>query len=301
MAEQAGKTRALVLGGGGPVGVAWEIGLAAGLGASGVDLTLADHAIGTSAGSITGAKLMGGADLDDLVARSASMFEASAASSGADQIPDGAMNKLFELMMASADETHSPSERLAAVGELALSSQTISEEAFVSGLAAEFAGETWPKGYSCTAVDAASGEFVVWDESSNVSLPHAIASSCSVPAIYPPITINGRRYIDGGMRSALNADLAEGHDAVIIVSCMPLELPPFLDDPRILNFFKREYDSIEALRDTGVAVEVIVPDEEFLMISGMGMFLMDFTRVQTAADAGVRLGKQEADRLATIW
>ncbi|MBI2705507.1 MAG: hypothetical protein HYX32_09490 [Actinobacteria bacterium] len=95
MAAQAGKTRALVLGGGGPVGVGWEVGLAAGLGAAGVDLADADKVIGTSAGSITGAKLAGGADLDELVATSGSMFETSAASTGADQIPEGSMGKLL--------------------------------------------------------------------------------------------------------------------------------------------------------------------------------------------------------------
>jgi NTE family protein len=300
MAEQA-RSRALVLGGGGPVGVGWEIGLAAGLATAGVDLTNAGTIIGTSAGSITGAKLAGGADIDELVASSGSLFERSAANTGADKIPDSAMGQLFELMMASADDAQSSTDRLAAVGALALTAETIPEEAFVSGLRSEFGDEPWPERYACTAVDAGSGEFVVWDESADVPLHLAIASSCSVPAIYPPVTINERRYVDGGMRSALNADLAAGHDAVIVVSCMPLELPPFLDDPRILNFFARERESIETLRASGAAVEVIVPDEEFLTISGMGMSLMDFSRVQTAADAGVRLGKQEAERLAAIW
>ncbi|MDB5445730.1 MAG: patatin, partial [Phenylobacterium sp.] len=50
-------TRALVLGGGGPVGVAWESGLIAGFAQAGVDLGRADFVLGTSAGSIVGAKL----------------------------------------------------------------------------------------------------------------------------------------------------------------------------------------------------------------------------------------------------
>ncbi|MBI2705508.1 MAG: patatin-like phospholipase family protein [Actinobacteria bacterium] len=203
--------------------------------------------------------------------------------------------------MASADETQSSQTRLASIGALALSADTITEDAFVSGLEAEFGDDPWPAGYCCTAVDAMSGAFTVWDEAAGVPLHRAIASSCSVPAIYPPVTIGDRRYLDGGMRSALNADLADGHDAVVVVSCMPLELPPFLDDPRILRFFEREREGIDALRATGAEVEVIVPDEEFLMISGMGMFLMDFTKVQTAADAGLRLAKQHADRIAAIW
>jgi NTE family protein len=39
--------------------------------------------------------------------------------------------------------------------------------------------------------------------------------------VYPPITIGGRRYIDGGMRSITNADLAAGCDTVLIVAPFP--------------------------------------------------------------------------------
>src|SRR3954468_18850847 len=60
--------RALVLGGGGITGIAWEIGLLKGLRDLGVDLTAADTVIGTSAGSVVGAQLTSAFDLDDLYA-----------------------------------------------------------------------------------------------------------------------------------------------------------------------------------------------------------------------------------------
>ena len=53
-------------------------------------------------------------------------------------------------------------------------------------------------------------------------LERALAASTAVPGIWPPITINGERFIDGGVRSMLNADLAIGSDIVIAVSCFPL-------------------------------------------------------------------------------
>jgi NTE family protein len=53
-------THALVLGGGGEAGVAWEIGLLAGLAQRGVDLRDADVVIGTSAGAIVGTLLLSG-------------------------------------------------------------------------------------------------------------------------------------------------------------------------------------------------------------------------------------------------
>jgi len=295
------RKRAVVLGGGGPVGVGWEVGIAAGLAGAGVDLRAADLIVGTSAGSITGAKLGGDEDIAELYAGLGHLFDRSVGESGADQVPEAGLAQLMELMFRSADVDQPPEVLRAEIGALALAADTISEEAFVGGMEATFGDVAWPDRFACTAVDTATGEFVVWDHRSDVPLAAAVASSCSVPAIYPPITIDGRRYMDGGMRSALNSDLAAGHDTVFVVSCMPMELPPGFEDERMSRFFSRERDGIEALRAAGATVEVIVPDEEFMMISGMGMFLMDFGRVQQAAEAGMRLGKQEADRIRASW
>ena len=73
-------------------------------------------------------------------------------------------------------------------------------------------GGDWPKRFACTAVDATSGEFKVWREEDGVDLARAIASSCSVPGIYPAIAINDRMWMDGGMRSGTNVDVAAGHE-----------------------------------------------------------------------------------------
>ncbi len=61
-------TRALVLGGGGVAGVAWELGILAGLHDTGVDVQDADVIIGTSAGSVVGAQITSGADIESLFA-----------------------------------------------------------------------------------------------------------------------------------------------------------------------------------------------------------------------------------------
>ena len=66
-------------------------------------------------------------------------------------------------------------------------------------------------GETITLWSTADGSLVQWQRSSGVPLPLAVASSCAVPWVYPPVTINGRRYMDGGARSATNADLAAGH------------------------------------------------------------------------------------------
>src|ERR1700744_1531192 len=58
--------RALVLGGGGVTGIAWETGLIAGLAGLGIDLAAADVIIGTSAGSLVGTDIACGQDLEAL-------------------------------------------------------------------------------------------------------------------------------------------------------------------------------------------------------------------------------------------
>src|SRR5688500_8760504 len=60
---------ALVLGGGGITGIAWEIGLLAGLAEAGTDLSDADLVVGTSAGSVVGAQLTSGAGLEEMYGR----------------------------------------------------------------------------------------------------------------------------------------------------------------------------------------------------------------------------------------
>lgn len=299
----SGKRRALVLGGGGPVGVGWETGLAAGLAAAGVDLARADTVLGTSAGSITGAYLAGGADASRLADEVADLFTRSVDGTGVDRIPTAGLAAVMDLLIGAVADTNdsTPPERLARVGRIALEAETISEDAFVGAMARELGDRPWPAGFSCTAIDTATGELVVWNERSSVPLERAVASSCSVPGIYPPVTIDGARYMDGGARSPLNADLVVGHDVVVVVSVMPLELPPGFEDERFQRFFDAQHDEIEGLRTAGAQVEVIAPDEEFLGVSGYGMSLMDFGLVTAAVDAGLRLGKAEADRIATIW
>jgi NTE family protein len=298
------KKRAVVLGGGGPVGVAWELGLAAGLASGGIDLADADLIVGTSAGSIAGAMLAGGDDPAQLSSDIESIFQNSAGSSGATEVSQSGLAGFMEMIFDSGQLAADPvaaAAHLNKIGQYALDASTIAEEAFVNALASVFAGREWPEGFVCTAIDTANGEFQPWDSSSNVALERAIASSCSVPGVYPPITINGRRFMDGGARSGLNADLASGYDTVVVVSVTLLELPPGLEDERIGSYLAKERAVVEALNASGSMVELIVPDMEFLMISGMGLNLMDFTAIVASAEAGQKLGKAEAERIAAIW
>jgi NTE family protein len=294
-------SRALVLGGGGPVGIGWEAGLIVGLAEAGIALADADAFIGTSAGSVVGAQLAGGADLrasiELLGATTAGGVEGGTIDNQA--AVDG-LQQLMVLVAEAASSGGATDETRARLGALARQAQTVSEEEYLQ-LFQVLAGGHWPDRFSCTAVDTASGAFKVWGASDDVELALAVASSCSVPTVFPPVTINGTRWMDGGMRDMLNADVAAGHDTVLAVSCVLLEMPEGFVEPTMEALLAATVAQLDSLRDGGAKVETIVPGEEFLEVSGWGLYLMDFTRATAAFEAGLRQGAAEAGRLAGFW
>jgi len=277
-------TKALVLGGGGPVGIAWESGLLAGLSENGVDLSSADFILGTSAGSVVGAQLALGRSPGQIAAPDLAGAVPAPAASG----PPPDLTTLITKMVEAASGKRPPEEVRAELGAWALASPTISEAEFISRFRLD---DPWPaKKYACTAVDVADGSFQIWNQDAGIGLARAIASSCAVPGIFPPISFAGRRYIDGGMRSATNADLAKGYDVVLVVAVTLRAMPSFIADV----FRRRFEDELQTLRDSGSRVEVIVPDEE--SCAAFGTNLMDAARRQPSAQAGLRQGRMEASR-----
>jgi NTE family protein len=293
-------TRALVLGGGGPVGIGWESGLAAGLAEKGVDVATADAVFGTSAGSFVGAQLSLGLDIAETVRRLAETREPVLSATGGGTPMAERMQALMTAITSAALSDGPPEESRQAIGRLALESEVPTEEQFL-GFFSVLEGRDWPEGFACTAVDTASGEFVVWDGASGADVQRAVASSCSVPCVYPPVTINGKRYMDGGMRSGLNADIATGHDRVLVVSVMMLALPEGLTNPIFDALSGRVTEELTTLRSGGSSVEVIGPSPEFLELSGWGTALMDVTKTTAAYEAGIRQGADEGERIAQLW
>jgi NTE family protein len=288
-------TKALVLGGGGPVGVAWESGLLAGLAENGVDLSSADFIVGTSAGSFVGAQLALGRSPAQIAAPD--LAGAVPAPPGSSAPPD--LTMLITKMLEAASGTRPAEQVRAEMGAWALSSATISEEQSLSRFAPVLGGGfdgPWPaKSFACTAVDAADGSFMFWNRDSGIGLARAVASSCAVPGVYPPISFAGRRYIDGGMRSATNADLAKGYDTVFVVAVTLRAMPSFIAD-----VFGRRFEAeLQVLRDSGSRVEVIVPDED--SCTAFGTNLMDPSRRQPAAQAGLAQGRKDAARFASYF
>ena len=293
-------SRALVLGGGGPVGIAWESGLLAGLAEGGIDVSNADLIVGTSAGSAVGAQLAMGRSPQQMYAAVAADAGntrpgPTRANTGEGGAPPNLL-PLMELMQKAARPDVDPQQVRVEIGAFALSAKTMSEEDFIATFGRMLAESgDWPaRRYACTAVDALTGEFVTWDNDSNVPLSRAIASSCSVPGIYPPITINGRRYIDGGMRSGTNADLAKGHDKVIVVAVTAGAEGPMAEASK-----RRLEGELDVLRQGGSEVTLISPDAASL--EAFGLNLMDFRRRAGAAEAGLNQGRTQASTLQSAW
>jgi len=294
-------SHALVLGGGGPVGIAWESGLVVGLTDRGVRLGEADQVIGTSAGSVVGARLTLNRDLGAAITRTYSRRADGSrpTSEGYAQSMGPRMAELREVMARAAMYDGPREEALRDVGTFALNAEVGPEERFVSFFA-DLAGALWPAAFACTAVDTETGEFVVWNQASGVPLDHAVASSCSVPGVYPPITLNGRRYMDGGMRSGLNADLPAGADKVLVVAVTATP-PEDADLPFLVRLRQQREAELRALTDAGSKTVVIEPDAAFTELTGGGLFLMDASRAPAAYDVGLAQGAREADRVAAAW
>lgn len=288
-AEPKKLSRALVLGGGGPVGRAWQAGLVAGLTAKGVALRTADFILGTSAGAIVGAQLA--LDLDLAIV---------APTAGAPAFTPSASSGEWLKLSAQAARSSDPEPFRRTIGQIASNAVTPSEDQAIQRLGI-LANRNWPSNLRATAVNVRTGEGVSWQSASGVPLDRGVASSCALPGVWPPITINGERYMDGGIRSMLNADLASGHNAIIIVSCFALTLPKGFsnEDREVLN--EKLNEEIAALRAAGARVDTITPSEGFLSLTQFGSKMLDPSLVPAAAQLGQQQAPVEAARLDRIW
>lgn len=270
--------QALVLGGGGVAGISWITGLLAGLADAGQDVTGADVVIGTSAGANVAAQIGSGLSLDELFARQVDPALQSRELVAAVDWEKFAAD--VEPYMAGAS---TQAERMIGLGRFALDADTVPEPERIAVIESRLPSRDWPvRPTKLTAVDCVSGELTVFDAASGVSLVEAVAASSAVPGIWPPVTIEGRRYMDGGIRSADNADLADGSARVVVIS------PLGLDSPLPTLMPLREV--LADLKDSGAAVTLISPDEA--SVAAIGTNALDPGTRVPAATAGRAQGRK---------
>ncbi|MBD3144523.1 patatin-like phospholipase family protein [Microbispora bryophytorum] len=272
-------TTALVLGGGGVAGIAWEAGIVTGLRRLGVDLGTADRIIGTSAGSVVGTLVATGADLEEAVAHQTEVDTGSA--------PAVDMNEVMQAFAIMFDPTLDPLEARRRVGQMALAARVDHYADRLAAVGERLPVKEWPeRELLITSVDAATGEFVVWDRSSGAPLVLAVASSCAVPMVFPPVEINGRRYVDGGVRSATNADLAEGARALVVLE--PLG-----------NLTPRAVLDAEMAKAGAPTSYVVHPDTASVAVFGQNV--LDPALWGPAFAAGIDQAAALAEPIATVW
>jgi NTE family protein len=274
-------SRALVLGGGGVTGVAWEIGLLAGLAEHGVDLAPADLIVGTSAGSVVGAGVAAGEDLEAMYAGQLAPPE------GLPSARMGLVNtvRFVGIMVGTRDAVRARVR----MGRLALRAKTEPESVRRTVFERRLADRPWPGQLKVTAVDALTGEFTVFGADGPATLLDAVGASCAVPGIWPPVTIGGRRYIDGGMRSAANADLAAGYERIVVVA-------PIAQGFGHMTSVGRQ---AAALAQAGAQVLVLSPDEA--AARAIGRNVLDPARRAASARAGREQAAAEAGRVRAVW
>jgi NTE family protein len=206
----------LVLPGGGVGAIAWTLGVLQGLADTDAALAQkvigADTVIGTSGGSTVAVQITSGRPLEEL-------YEAqlSAATAEIDVKLDltDFMKRFGAAVAGAVDEM----DRRRRVGAFALAAPTVSESRRSAVIAARLPTADWPeRDLRIPAVDASTGEVVIFTRGSGVRLVDAVAASCAIPGIWPPVSIGERRYVDGGVRSSTNADLAAGADQILLIT-----------------------------------------------------------------------------------
>lgn len=208
--------RALVLAGGGLAGIAWETGVLRGIADESPHaarlLLESDVLVGTSAGSPVAAQIGTGCKLEDL-------FDRQVAETSAEIFPGVDVDALTDLFLAATAEPHATmTQKRQRIGAVALATQTVAEPVRRAVIAQRLPSHDWPlRGLRVTAIDVASGERVVFDRDSHVSLVDGVAASCAVPGAWPPVTIRDRRYMDGGIGSSINLDVADDCDVAVVL------------------------------------------------------------------------------------
>ena len=291
----SGRERALVLGGGGASGNAWLIGVIAGLFDARLDVTQADLIIGTSAGSTAAAQITSATTTQLLADILSAAPQKRTGPNVSVPIGPGAdhMERTSRIIGAAEDAADMRRRMGAAALQMDGASDSSAQTQWRATVAARLPSQHWPQQpMLITAVDAHTGEPVVFDRHSGVDLVDAVAASCAGGFAY---RIGDNQYIDGGYRADVNADLTAGYGRVLII-------PPLGGRTRKpLDWGLHLAAQVDELRAGGSRVETIFPDSDSLNAIGVGMNLMDLSTRRRSAQAGYTQGRALAGQLTEFW
>jgi NTE family protein len=270
----------VVLAGGGSVGIGWELGVLIALQTEGVSLGAANRIVGTSAGSIVGALLGSGLSMEVAGQRLLNPNSELAVVPPAPELRAEVLGLWTDGPLTQATRVQ--------LGRIALDASTVPLAAWLALIDELIGTQTWPAALAVTAVDAEDGTYRVFDAGSGVPLAAAVAASCTIPGWFPPVPLEGRLWVDGGLRSMSNADLV-GRAARIIV------LAPFRRDGRSLPQLEAE---LAPSRAAGARVAIVLPDPAFFDATAGDS--MDPRFVAAAGAAGFTDGRRSAAEVRSL-
>jgi len=277
--------RALVLAGGGLAGIAWETGILRGIAdespATAEAVLSADVLVGTSAGSTVAAQLISSLGIDAL-------FERQLETSTTEINPNVGIEEITELFLTAMTQPGSKTEKLQRIGSVALSTGTVPEIVRREVIEHRLPEHDWPERVlRISAIDTATGELVTLDRNSGVNLVDAVAASCAVPGVWPPVTIGGSRYMDGGVGSTVNLDLAADCDVVVAL------LPQGRTSPSPFGT-----GAVEEVDSFPGSVYAVFADDESL--AAFGANPLDPACREPSAKAGREQGRRVAGEVAAF-
>jgi NTE family protein len=293
----------LVLGVGGVLGEAWMWGWLGGAQrATGEDFRRARQLIGSSAGSIVAARLAGGEDprrgeerirWDGETEPERRPGALRAALEAASRVSLGALSPLAAPALSVATPGGAVA-RAAVLARVPRGRIELNElRGRVDALAPSFDGRL-----RIVAVDRGSGRRVVFGDpgAPEASVADAVAASCAVPGLFAPVALDGREYVDGGVWSPTNLDLARpasGDRVLCLVPTAAMGTGPALALRGLVAGWRLS-TSVEAaaVRRRGAEVEVVAPDAG--AARAMGTDLMNPERRADVLAEGFRQGAARA-------
>jgi NTE family protein len=274
-------TRALVLGGGGVGGIAWLVGMVTALQEAGVDVGAADVLVGTSAGSAVAAQLATG----QIEASAASQVAVESTEISVEFDIEQFQSAVFEAALAGVDRQ----DRTRRMANVPSQGPEVAAARRREVIAARLPVQEWPeRDLRIAAVRRATGERIVFDRNGPAELVDAVAASCAVPGIWPAVRIGDEEYVDGGIHSTTNADLAVGADRVLVL------VPTMVDEVWLGPMLADEQELLG--RDRSL---VVAADDASL--GAIGPNPLDPSRRAAAFEAGRSQGAARVDAVGGFW
>ena len=271
---------ALVLGGGGVTGIAWELGILKGLADAGVDLTGADTVIGTSAGSVVGAQVTSGSQIDEVYATQLAPPDHEIGA----RVGRTTMLRMVPPMLVPGSQER----KLRRIGRMSMRAHPPGGAERIEVIRSRLGDVPWPdRDLRITACEAETGRFVTFDRTSGVELVLAVAASCAVPLVWPAVAVNGRHYVDGGMRSTANVDLARGAEALVVLAPLPQ------------SFSRSTSIKAQLARSGATRWLVVTPDDQALL--DIGRNVLNPAKRADAARTGRRQAADLVETARNVW